>query len=106
MTCGSCVANVKSLLENSPAVKTASVNLTMGTALVHVEVPDRVKNENQLLEKIGTGLAEVNPFPLLRLHVLLCTLFSNHAACKHRFLTSSCVNRKSSAKYNKLVCRW
>lgn len=62
MTCGSCSANVKSILEGHPTVKTASVNLTTGTALVHVRVPDKATSggkSSQLLQKMGEDLAEV-----------------------------------------------
>lgn len=61
MTCGACVGNVKALLEHHPDVKTASVNLHTGTALVHVRVPEDVGKSKlpTVIEKIGEDLATV-----------------------------------------------
>ena len=74
MTCGSCVANVKKVLEKHPTVKSASVNLTTATALVHVRLPDKVsrggQTAKQVLEKTGKDLAEV---------LFLCFLFVTSA---------------------------
>ena len=92
MTCGSCVANVKSLLEKHPTVKSASVNLTTGTALVHVRVPDKAigggKSTQKLLQKMGEDLAEVPS--LFCLGVAVVTSACARASCLRPEPMSAC----------------